>query len=73
MKKLILSGTKLDELTAFQLCQGVLQHSFIEVLDLSGNVQLGHNFLKTFEQLLSSLRFKYSLKSIKLAHTSVSS
>jgi len=36
--KLNLSGTKLDELTAYQLCQGILQHSLIESLDLSNNV-----------------------------------
>ena len=47
--KLNLSGTRLDELTAYQLCLGVLQHSFIECLDLSNNVQLNHSFARTLE------------------------
>ena len=71
--KLNLSGTKLDELSAFQLLQGVLQHSFIQSLDLSNNVQLGHNFVKSLEQLLNLLRFKFTLKKINLVHTGVSS
>lgn len=70
--KLNLSGTRLDELSAYQLCLGVLQHSFIECLDLSNNVQLGHSFARTLEQLLTSMRFKYTLKRVSLAQTSVS-
>ena len=70
--KLNLSGTRLDELTAYQLCLGVLQHSFIDCLDLSNNVQLGHSFSRTLDQLLTSMRFKYTLRRINLAQTSVS-
>ena len=47
--RLNLSETKLDELTAYQLCLGILQHSFIECLDLSKNVQLNHSFSRTLE------------------------
>ena len=52
LRKLSLAGTKMDELTAFQLCQGVIQHSFIETLDLSSNALLGANFAKTLEEML---------------------
>ena len=50
--KLNLSGCKLDELAAYQLCLGTLQYSFVESLDLSNNVMLGSNFAKTLETLL---------------------
>lgn len=70
--RLNLSGTKLDELSAYQLVQGVLQHSFIESLDLSNNIGLGQSFASTLTQILSQLRFKYTLMKINLAQTAVS-
>ena len=51
--------------------QGVLQHSYLESLDLSRNPQLGFNFSQKLLKLLETHSQKYALEDLNLSETNI--
>lgn len=66
LRLLELSNTKLDELSAFQLMQGVLAYSTLESLNLSNNPQLGYTFSHKLIEMVEKHSQKFLLSDLDL-------